>query len=104
MCSVLVELLDGFLHGHELASVLELGGSGLSVKDWPTRMDLMHDSAGESSTPFKDYVEDAPGRFFELLVGDWSRVTGLGTTADEISDFFAEHCPGWLSRLRPQPH
>jgi DNA-binding transcriptional ArsR family regulator len=64
----------------------------------------LYDFAGESSTPFKDYVEDAPGQFFELLVSDWSRVKGPGTTADEISDFVAEHCPGWIWRVRRSTH
>jgi len=63
----------------------------------------LYDFAGESSTPIKDNVEDAPGQFSNA--GE-RLVPREGPRDDRrwISDFVAEHCPGWIWRVRRSTH
>lgn len=58
----------------------------------------LYDYDGASPTPFKDYVDDAPGLLFDEVLDDWSRMDGSGALQDELREFIADHCPGWMRR------
>lgn len=59
----------------------------------------LHDFDEESSTtPFKEYVDDAPGSFFDTVLADYSPLIGSVATSTDLRDFIAVHCPGWVGR------
>lgn len=63
----------------------------------------LYDFDDESSTPFKDYVDDAPGHFFDKVLADYSPLIGSVATSTALRDFIAVHCPGWVGRAhRPR--